>query len=45
MLKIGKKDAFVSLDNLWYLIIYAVTIISVLIVVSSIVVGKSFPNP
>ncbi len=45
MLKIGKKEAFVSLDNLRYLIIYAVTIISVLIVVSSIVVGISFSKP
>ncbi len=45
MLKIDQKEAFASLDNLRYLIISAVTIISVLIVVSSIVVGKSVSKP
>ncbi len=45
VLKIDQKEAFASLDNLRYLIISAVTIISVLIVVSSIVVGKSVSKP
>ncbi|MEJ7642088.1 MAG: ATP-binding protein [Candidatus Nitrosocosmicus sp.] len=45
VLKIDKKEAFASIDNLRYLIIPAVTIISVLIVVSSIVVGKSVSKP
>ncbi|HYO05376.1 MAG TPA: ATP-binding protein, partial [Phototrophicaceae bacterium] len=45
VLKIDQKEAFASLDNLRYLIIFAVTIISVLVVVSSIVVGKSVSKP
>ncbi|HYP42698.1 MAG TPA: ATP-binding protein, partial [Candidatus Nitrosocosmicus sp.] len=45
VLKKDQKEAFASLDNLRYLIIFAVTIISVLVVVSSIVVGKSVSKP
>ena len=45
VIKIDKREAFASLDNLRYLIISAVTIISVLIVVSSIVVGKAVSKP
>ncbi len=45
VLKIDQKEAFASLNNLRYLIMLAVTIISVLIVVSSIVVGKSVSKP
>jgi len=45
VIKIDKKEAFAPLDSLKYLIILTVAIITVLIVVSSIVVGKSISNP
>ncbi len=45
VVKIDKKEAFASLDSLKYLIMLAVSIISILIVISSIVIGKSISNP
>ncbi len=45
VVKIDKKEAFASLENLKYLIIFAVTIMSILIIVSSVVIGKSISKP
>ena len=45
VIKIDKTEAFASLDNLKYSIIFAVTIISILIIISSITIGRSISNP
>jgi signal transduction histidine kinase len=45
VVKIDKKEAFASLDNLKYLIIFTGTIISFLIIIASLVLGKSITKP
>ena len=45
VIKMDKKEAFASLDNLRYLIMIAGTIITILIVISSLVIGKSISKP
>jgi signal transduction histidine kinase len=45
VIKIDKKEAFATLDNLRYLIIITVTIISILIIAASLVIGKSISKP
>jgi signal transduction histidine kinase len=45
VVKIDKKEAFASLDNLKYLIIFTGTIIGFLIIIASLVLGKSITKP
>jgi signal transduction histidine kinase len=45
VIKIDKKEAFGSLDNLKYLIIITGTVIGFLIIASSLVIGKSITKP
>jgi signal transduction histidine kinase len=45
VIKIDKKEAFASLDNLKYLIIITGTIISILIIIASLIIGKSITYP
>ena len=45
VIKIDKKEAFVSLDNLRYLIIITGSIIGFLIIIASLVIGKSISKP
>ena len=45
VVKIDKKEAFASLDNLKYLIIVTGTIIGFLIIIASLVLGKSITKP
>ncbi|MBA3750536.1 MAG: cache and HAMP domain-containing protein [Nitrosopumilus sp.] len=45
VVKIDKKEAFAPLDNLKYLIIVTGTIIGILIIIASLVIGKSITNP
>ncbi len=45
VIKIDRKEAFASLDNLKYLIIITGTIIGFLITIASLIIGKSIANP
>jgi signal transduction histidine kinase len=45
VIKIDKKEAFATLDNLRHLIMITGTIISALIIVASLVIGKSISRP
>ena len=45
VVKIDKKEAFAPLDNLRYLIIITGTIISILVIIASLVIGKSISRP
>ncbi len=45
VVKIDQKEAFASLDNLKYLIIVTGTIIGFLIIIASLVLGKSITKP
>jgi signal transduction histidine kinase len=45
VIKIDKKEAFATLDNLRHLIMITGTIISVLIIIASLVIGKSISKP
>ena len=45
VIKIDRKEAFASLDNLKYLIVITGTIIGILITIASIIIGKSIANP
>ena len=45
VIKIDKKEAFATLDNLRHLIMITGTIISVLIIIAALVIGKSISRP
>jgi len=45
VIKIDRKEAFASLDNLKYLIVMTGTIMGILITIASIIIGKSIANP
>src|SRR5919112_1312836 len=45
VIKIDKKEAFATLDNLRQLILITGTIISILIIIASLVMGKSISKP
>ena len=45
VIKIDRKEAFASLDNLKYLIVITGTIIGFLITIASLIIGKSIANP
>ncbi len=45
VVKVDKKEAFAPLDNLRYLIIITGTIISLLVIIASLAIGKSISRP
>jgi signal transduction histidine kinase len=45
VIKIDKKEAFATLDNLRHLILITGTLISILIIIASLVMGKSISKP
>jgi signal transduction histidine kinase len=45
VVKIDKREAFATLDNLKYLIIITGTFVSIVIIIASLVIGKSISKP